>query len=595
METQRLIALVAVVLCGVAAQWVAWRLSLPSILLLLACGIIVGPVTGWIDPDYVLGDLLLPFISLAVAVILFEGGLTLRFSELREVGRVVWRLVTVGVIATWLLSAAGAWLAGLAPGMALLVGSILVVTGPTVVGPLLRHIRPRGEVGPILKWEGIITDPLGAVLAVLVLEALLEYPSATHAVTTAALRMAATLGAGTLLGLAAAALFVVLLRWFWIPDHLINPFAVMVVFGVFALANAVQPEAGLVATTVTGIALANQRLVDIREILEFKEDLRVLLISIVFVVLGARFERGDLAHLTPPVLAFLAALILIVRPLVIALATAGTGLSLRAKAFLAGVAPRGIVAAAVASVFALHLRGVGYPQADLLLPVIFAIIIVTVTVYSLAAAPLARLLGLADPDPQGLLVVGAHEWARRLARLLRDRGIRVLLIDINRPHVLDARMEGLEAHPGNVLSEHLIDELDLGGVGRLLALTSNDSVNLIAAQRFAAVFGRHNVFRLPPATGGSRPDRSPPGSGRWLFRQDATFDEIEKRYLLGWSFKATPLGADFGVDRFRERYPDAIPLLLHREGKRLIVVTAFDSPQPRAGDTIIALVPPDAQ
>ncbi|MCH6551717.1 MAG: cation:proton antiporter, partial [Planctomycetes bacterium] len=378
-----LLALAAVIVLGVGAQWLAWRLRIASILLLLLVGFFAGPVSGEllgspiVDPDALLGDLLLPFVSLAVALILYEGGLTLRFAELGKDAGVVWRLVTLGAGLTGVLCGLAAWaVLGLSPPLAVLLGAVLVVTGPTVIVPLLNQIRPGGRVGAILRWEGIVIDPVGAMLAVLVFEVIVlgDPQGAAGHVVEGLLR---TLAVGGGFGIAAGLGLAVILRYFWVPGNLENAVSLMFVVGVYTVAHAVQPESGLLAAVVMGVTLANQRLVDVRHIVEFKENLRVLLISSLFILLAARLEINDLLDIGWGGLLFVVILI-VIRPLAVGLSTLGCGLSWKELAFISVMAPRGIVAAAVASVFALRLAEQGHEEASLLVPLTFLTIIGTV-------------------------------------------------------------------------------------------------------------------------------------------------------------------------------------------------------------------------
>lgn len=576
------------------AQWLAWLLRLPSILLLLLAGFATGPMMlDLIQPNRLMGSLLLPFVAVSVALILFEGGLTLNFRELRGGGRrrVVLMLVTLGALTTWILAALAAyWLTGLDVGLSIVLGAILTVTGPTVVLPLLRHIRPLGPANPILKWEGIVVDPIGAVLAVIAFEVVAEgrFDTAiSHGVWTAA----RTLIFGGVLGLTGAVALTVAIRRYWIPDHLQTMVAAMLVVALFAGSNWLLHESGLMTVTVMGIALANQRVADIRHILEFKENLRTFLLGMVFVLLSARLSLEDVQRAGVGSLLFVAALILLVRPLSVLLSTVGSGLQWRDRAFLCWMAPRGIVAAAVTSVFALALEQRGYAEARLLVPIIFATIVGTVLVYGLTGGFVARRLGLADTDPQGLLILGADGFAQELARAARNAGARVLLVDSNRENIVTARLAGLNTHFGSILAEDTLDRLELTGLGRLLALTSNDEVNTLAVQRFAHVFGRPGLFQLPPK--GSEAGKSKLSSqfhGRLLFRNGATYGEIAALLDDGATIHATKLTQEFNFAAFRRRFGERwLPLLLVSETGKLHVVTAEDKIEPRPGQTLITL------
>ena len=578
------------IVLGIAAQWLAWRLKIASILLLLLVGFLAGPVTGLVDPDKLLGDLLPPLVSLAVALILYEGGLTLRFGDLREAGGVVWRLITIGGAITWLLGAGSAWLIlGLSPALSILLGAVLVVSGPTVIVPLLREIRPPGPTGKILKWEGIVIDPIGAMLAVLVFEAarLGSLQAAAPAVIEAVVKTV-LIGGG--LGLGAGLLLALLLRWFWIPHYLDNAVSIMFVTGAYTLAQHLQPESGLMAATVMGITLANQRLADVRHILEFKENLRVLLISSLFILLAARVDLGQLGAFGWRGPAFVVVLLVLVRPLSVMASTIGSSLSRGEIAFLAVIAPRGIVAAAVASVFALRLAP-GEPQAAALVPLTFLTIIGTVLICSLTARRAAHHLGVADPDPQGIVFLGAHPWTRVIAEALDKQGFRVLVVDTNRANVAAARMAGLKTYGESILAEHALDEMDLGGIGKFIAAVPNDWINVLAVQRFREVFGRGHVYQVPPLRRDEDPDPHRHLHGRWLFGPQATFAHLADRVARGAVVKATPITEQFTYEDFRDHYGDeAICLFVISESKRLRVLTDERTAEPQAGETLVSLV-----
>ncbi len=596
-----LLGLGIILVVGVAASWLASRLHIPSILPLLVAGFIVGPVTGWIEPDALFGDLLLPIVSFSVAIILFEGGLTLRVVELREIGRVVRNLVTLGVLTTWAIASAAAYLLlGLNLDLSLLLGAILVVTGPTVIIPLMRHLRPKGDVGNVLKWEGILIDPIGVILAVLVFEAILA-GGFGELTTTLALTVGKALLIGGLLGVIGALFTYTLLKRHWVPDVLHNPVTLAVVGAVFVGAELVQAEAGLVSATVMGVVLANQGDIAKRHILEFKETLSILLISFLFIVLAARLELTDLSVVSWASVAFLAILFIVARPLSVWLSTMGSELGWRDRAFMAAMAPRGIVAAAISSVFALEMAALNHPQADLLVPLTFLVIIGTVTLYSLAASPLGRLLDIADPNPQGVLIVGAHPWARDLAGELKDAGVKVRLVDSNRGNLQEAWDRGLNTQHGNTLNEAILEELDLEGIGNLLALTPNDEVNALTVLNFLELFDRAHVFQLAPGRGGKiGPDRVAQDlRGRILFGPDLTYSLITELMDDGWQITSQPVEAQGKVGPEAEGPPDPSeeivrhPLVVVRQDGSVQPVTAGTRPPVEAGDTVISLTPPD--
>ncbi len=595
--------LAAVPLLGIVAQWLAWRLRLPSILLLLVFGVGLGYLVRHLAGPELAGHelipekFLFPIVSLSVAVILFEGGLTLRLGELKEAGGGVVRLVTVGALVTWVLTAlAAAGLFGLNVEIAALIGAVLVVTGPTVVAPLLRHIRPSRKIGSIVKWEGIVIDPIGAVLAVLVFEAVLA-GGMRQAAHETALVLGKTLVFGVLIGLVTAFVLVQLLKRYWIPDFLHSPAFLAAALAGFAVANFLQHESGLVTVTVMGVVLANQKAVPVKHIIEFKENLQVLLISALFIVLGSRIEVASFIDLGWQGLAFVAVLIVLVRPISVWLATFGSDLNLRERWFLSFLAPRGIVAAAVSSVFALKLIESGdYSTAlsDKLVTITFLVIVGSVAVYGLVAAPLARWLKLAEPNPQGILFVGAEPWVRQIAKLLQDEGFQVLLVDTNYSHVAAARMEGLPAHCASILAEYVHEDLDLAGVGKLLAMTPNDHVNTLAVHEFAHLFGRANVYQLPPwEPGGERRQAVADHlRGRLLFGEGLHHDKLANLMRHGGQLKRTNLTEEFTFEHFQEKHGDsAVVLFLIDDSGQLTIRTDEDAEDPAPGQSVIALVP----
>ncbi|MCH7959277.1 MAG: sodium:proton antiporter [Candidatus Hydrogenedentes bacterium] len=597
MDTALLVGLSSIIVLGIAAQWLSWRFHMPAILLLLVTGLVAGPGTGLIQPDRIFGDLLFPLVSLSVGLILFEGGLSLKLSELREIGTTLRNLIVIGSTVTWFFGAMSAhYILGLDLRLSILLGAILVVTGPTVIIPLLRHVRPGGQVGSILKWEGMLIDPLGATLALLVFQGMLidGRTEATREIVFAILR---TVGFGGAAGLAGAFFLTFSLKRYWIPDFLQNPVSIMAVVAVFTVSNWAQHESGLLAVTVMGIYLANQRSVDIFHIVEFKENLRVLLISGLFIVLAARLSIEDIRGLPVRGILFVAVLILIARPVGVALSTIGTGLSWRERVFLAWIAPRGIVAASVASIFSLRLQEDGYTEAALLAPMTFMVILGTVTICSITAAPLARWLNVAEPHPNGLVFVGAQPWVRALASAFHAEGVPVLIADTNRENISAARMAGLRTYYGNILSEHGIGQADFGGIGRLLALTPNNETNSLMAIHFTELFDRAEVYQLAAGDAQSKQRQDIPERlrGRELFGPKNTFARLNSLFNSGGEIKRTPLTDTFSYDDFKEHYgPDAVPLaLLDSEGTPRLI-TSIDPPKPQSGQLLFSLVMPDS-
>lgn len=595
MSVEPLVSLASVIVLGGLAQWAAWRMRLPSILLLLTVGFVAGPVTGLINPDRLVGPLLTPFVSLSVAIILFEGGLNLNLVELHGSGPVVWRLVTLGVTVTWAVATIAAhYVIGIDSRMSALLGAILVVTGPTVVMPLLREVRPTGTVAAILKWEGIVIDPIGALFAVIVFEAVVAAPNlgAAHF----ALDILKTAVVGSAFGLFAAGILVVCLRRYWLPDSLQIPVTMALIAGAFCAANLLHEESGLFAATAMGIALANQRLADTHLISEFKENLGTVLLAVLFILLSARLDFSGLRKVAWSGLAFVAVLILIARPLSVWVSTVGSTTSRAERLFLMNMAPRGIVAASISSIFALRLEKLGNSDARLLIPLTFMAIIGTVLYYGLIAAPIARRLGLSIADPQGVLFIGGGAAARTMGEALQAAGFRVLLVDSNAENIAPARLAGLPTWLGNVLSEELLDAMDMSGIGRMLAMTPNDEVNILAVRRLMRVFGRAAVWQLPPKRSGTgRLTIAPHVAGRPLFASHITIDVLERRIANGATVHTTLLTDTFTFEAYKQQYGDlATPLFVVKPDAKLEVVAADRPIDPKPGQKIIALIDPAA-
>ena len=602
LEEKFFIFLAMVPTLGIAAQLVAWWTRLPSILLLLTFGVVLGQ---FINIDEVLlhvaglenahdGDsahLLLPIVSLSVAVILFEGGLSLRVSELKTAGMPVFRLVSIGAAVSWVLSGFAAyWIMDIDWRLAALLGAILVVTGPTVVAPLMRYIRPNRKIGSIVKWEGIVIDPIGAILAVLVYERLFQ----PHVFGSSLGSLAATVAIGVGFGCMAGLLLIVLIKNYWVPDYLHGFVFLASAIGVFAVSNLLRDESGLMTVTVLGIFLANQKSISIDHVIEFKENLGVFLISCLFIVLGSRLDLGELANVGLAGALFLAVMIFIVRPASVMTALIGTETTWKERWFLSFLAPRGIVAAAVASVFALEVSASSTVDASKLVPICFLIIVGSVAVYGLGAAPLARRLGLADSNRQGVLLAGADTWIRHLGKTIQQLGFSVVLVDTNYRNIAAAKMDGLRAHCASILSDHVHEDADLSGIGRLLALTGNDEVNALASREYSHLFGRQHVYQLAPNDSGSgrRASLSEQHQGRQLFGESWNEQKINRLFHSGYQIKSTGLTEEFGFDDFLNRYESVNVLLVVAPPRNLLISTTEKPLVPEPGQTIIALVGP---
>ena len=395
------VAALAVIGClGVGAQWVAWRLKVPAIVLMLAAGILAGPVFGVLDPARDLGTLMAPMISIAVAVILFEGGLTLNRHSLRDAASGVLRLVIIGAPVGWLLSTLALhYVAGLGWASSTVFGGIMIVTGPTVIAPLLRQAKLAKRPAALLQWEAIVNDPIGALAAVLAFEYVMVVNLATsfeHAMLSLAVGIVLALGLGAAGGYGLSASF----RRGWVPEYMKVPVLVIVIVGIFAASNLVLHDSGLLAVTVMGIWMANADLPSYQEIRRFKEHATVLLVSGVFIILAASVDLDQLMDLDLSALLFVASIVLLVRPLTVLTSLLGSTILWRERVLVAFTGPRGGVLVAVAGLFGVRLTEVGIADADQIAPLAFALVMVTVVLHGFSLKPLARALDLAGACAQ---------------------------------------------------------------------------------------------------------------------------------------------------------------------------------------------------
>ena len=545
---------------GVAIQWLSWWAKLPAILGLLLTGILLGPVTGVLDPDHLLGDLLFDVVSLGVAIVLFEGALTLKFREISGHGSMVTNMVTWGAVASWLLMGVGiVFLTDLSWSISMIFAALVVVTGPTVIVPLLRTVRPNQKVSNILRWEGILIDPLGALFAVFVFE-LVIYGVGGHSFGV----LGKEIFIGVVAGAMGAWVIAQLMRRHVIPEYLQNYFVLAAVLIVFTLANYFGEEAGLIAVTLMGLWLANTRDLYIEDILSFKENLSVIIISVLFILLAARIDLNDILALweyaTPVLL-----VVLLARPIIVWLCAIGSELSWQEKTLLSFIAPRGIVAAAVSSLFAIKLSELDFAGAELLAPLTFMVIMVTVLMQSALARPLAKFLGVAEAEPKGVLIIGANKFARQLAKVLGEAGFRARLASMTWSDVQAARLMGLECFFGNPVSVQADQKLDLIGIGQLVALSKRPDLNTLSCLKYRNEFGRNHVYSLRNAE-----EKDSKRSERLshdirvprLFGTEVTLDQLFIWMQEGAEIKLTRLSKNFTYAQYLEHYEDRVMPLL---------------------------------
>ena len=545
--------LMLIMLCaGLASQWLAWQLRLPAIVVLITSGLLLGPVSGIIELGLSPTELT-ELIGLGVAIILFEGGMDLKLGEIRRVGHGVGRLTILGPPLAWIFGALAAhFVAGLSWPVAWVLGAILVVTGPTVILPLLRQARLNKESASLLKWEGIVNDPVGVLLAVLTFQYFTLAGSSWPEVFTglgSAVAVAGLLGGlgGWLTG------------WlYWrgaVPAHLKAPLLIVLVLAAYWASNLIQHEAGLLTVTVMGLVIGNMKLVERESLRHFKENLTILLLSVLFIVIPSQLKLEQLELLDGQVVAFVLVVLLLVRPLTIGLATLGAPMRGKDKLLLAWIAPRGIVAAATAGIFGPALVTAGYQDAEALLPIVFLVIIVTVLAHGLSLGPLARKMSLAAEEENGLLIVGASPWTQALAKTLKDLEVDVVVIDGSYQRLKPIRMDGIKVYYGEILSEHAEHELEDEHLSFLLCATDNHYYNALVCKAQGHEFGHHRTFQLAPhqESGQEQKRLALQQRGYFAFEPPTDFQTLQQRLTDGWTVQSTRLSKDFDLDRLKSR------------------------------------------
>lgn len=600
MESQATV-IAAIGVLGIGAQWIAWRTGWPAIVLMLLAGFLAGPVLGILNPEATFGDLMEPMISIGVALILFEGGLSLDLRELRHSGSAVWRLATIGVIVGWFLGAmAGYYVAGLVWPVAVLFGGILIVTGPTVVIPMLRQATIQPRPASILKWEGIVNDPTGALCAVIAYEyfrRLAESPGASLFEVVPPLIIAAALSG--LIGYAAARAIAWLFPRGAIPEYLKVPVLFIAVISVFVLCNSIEHEAGLVAVTVMGIALANMNVSSLRSVHPFKENIAVLLVSGIFILLAASLQREELAYLQSSwrPLAFILTLLFLVRPLTVLISLLGSPIPWNERLFVAWIAPRGIVLVAISGLFALRLGDLNIEGGQLLIGLSFAVVVATVIAHGFTVNLAARLLNIKGTTRPGLMIVGSTPWTIALAKQMQTLKTPVMVADPSWQRLAPARREGIPYYHGEILNEATEHNLDLTPYRVMVAATDNEAYNALVCNEFAHEIGRDSVYQLGEAEDDDHRKLPESLRGRALFESGFGVTDVNERQQQGWVFRKTRLTEEYDFDDAVADLPeDAHLLLLLREASGLMrFFTHVARPEPKAGDIVLSFVPPQAR
>lgn len=520
-----MLELAGIIILGILAQWVAWKFKIPAILPLILIGLFVGPIamefltddgTKYINPRWngenglFPGDSLFYFVSLAISIILFEGGLTLKLGEVKNVGPVITKLITVGSIVTFFGAAVAAHLIfGLSYKISFLFSALIIVTGPTVITPILRNIPLKKDVSAVLKWEGILIDPIGALVAVLVYE-FISVDAGGEFTKTAAIEFGKIVLFGSTFGFTFAHGLNFILNKRLVPHYLMNVFALASVLGVFVLSDSFAHESGLLAVVVMGMVLGNSKSPYLKDILYFKESLSVLLISILFILLAANMNFDELLLIYNWQTALLFAIVVfVIRPLGVFLSTTNSSLKFNEKLFISWVGPRGIVAAGIASLFGLKLASKGVEGAEYITPLVFVIVLGTVLLNATTARLFAKAVGVFLKQSNGILIVGASKVSRLLGHYLETHGRHVVLIDSNQNNIAMAKELGLEAINTNIYSDSLNDNIELNDVGYLMAMTGSADINKYAIRKFQKQFGENGSFRLITREEKNDPNNNP--------------------------------------------------------------------------------------
>jgi NhaP-type Na+/H+ or K+/H+ antiporter len=581
---QILIGFGLIILLAVGSQVLASRLRIPALIVLLPAGFTVGALTSDVNPQHLLGASFQPLVSLSVAVILYDAGLGLDLRKLKgHTRKVVIRLIVLGVLITWVIAAAlAAPLLGMSRGAAVMIGIILVVSGPTVVGPLLGFVRPAERLQRILIWEGSLIDPVGGILGALVFHAVTASTSKGLGSQLAQFLLSTAVGLAG--GVAGTALLWLLLRKLRLSEVLGTNAQLAAVVAVAAGCDAIRDDTGLIAAIFMGLAVANMRGFDMPARRPFFETLVQLIIGVLFISISATVTPQSLRHLILPTLVLVAALVIVARPVTAFLSTLKTDLPKGERAFIGWMAPRGIVAAATASTFGTALAAKGIGGASKILPATFLVIVATVTLYGLTATPVARRLRVSRPDRTRPLLVGGDAWVIGLGLALRSAGLEVLMwagLDQQREQI---RQAGLELAPGELVAAATGRGARLEGITDVLLLTDEDDFNALASALLAgSVEGR--VYRLAPQLR-SHGVVAPYTGGEILFSDDLTRLAVNDRYADGARISVQRPDAGPGAG------PDEADLLfLVRADGHLAAVTQDGRPAPQPGDTMVSLGP----
>ncbi|MCJ7468137.1 MAG: cation:proton antiporter [Maribacter sp.] len=586
-----MLELAGIVILGIIAQWVAWRLKLPAILPLILIGLLVGPIATLftkegnklIEPIWnghqglFPGEGLYYFISLAISVILFEGGLTLKRSEIRNVGPVITKLITLGSLVTFFGAGIAAhFVFGLSWQISFLFSALIIVTGPTVITPILRNIPLKKDVSAVLKWEGILIDPIGALAAVLVFEFIIVGEGQGYT-QTAMMEFGKILLFGFSFGFTFAHALTFILKKNYVPHYLMNVVSLTTVLLVFVTSDIFAHESGLLAVVIMGMVMGNTNLPNIKELLYFKESLSVLLISMLFILLAANINISDMELIYNWNTAILFAIIVfLIRPVGVFLSTAGSNLKFNEKLFIGWVGPRGIVAAGIASLFGSRLLKAGEPGAEYITPLVFMIVLGTVLLNATTARFFAKIAGVFLVKSEGILIIGASRVSRLIGNYLQKNNRRVVLIDNNHTNVSKAKNLGLEAFTANIYSDSLTDNIELNDIGYLMALTGNSDINKYAIDRFSNEFGQNGSFRLVNRDEINDPENNPKEG---LFSHTDDFIKImeaSRKYPAMHEIEIKDKEHYKGLIEIANADQDIVPIFLISDEADLQIISSFN-------------------
>ncbi|HEY9039413.1 MAG TPA: sodium:proton antiporter [Roseovarius sp.] len=576
---------------GVGAQWIAWKLRLPAIVLMLLAGLAIGPGLGIFDPERDIGPLLTPIITIAVAIILFEGGMTLNLQGLREAAKGVRRLVLIGAPVGWLGSALALhYVAGLSWASAAVFGGIMIVTGPTVIAPLLRTARLAKRPAQLLQWEAIVNDPIGALAAVLAFEVVLVI-YASEQFGSAVWDMTVGIVGATAMGIAAGWFLSEGFRRGRVPEYMKVPVLFASLLLVFALSDSVLHESGLLAVTIMGFYIANAKLPSYTELRRFKEHATILLVSGVFILLAASMNVERLGLLGWPALVFVAVTILIVRPATVMLSLTFTNIPMKERLLVAFTGPRGVVLVAVAGLFSERLVSAGIDDAALLTPLAFALVAATVVLHGFTLRPMARALGLAGAHVPGVIFVGGSRFAAAFAAALQEEEVPVLIADANRARLRSAREQGLPIFVGDILSDGAEHGVEFISFGRVVATSDNDAYNTLVATDLGPEFGREHVYQLKRAKQEQTRHALPATLGGRSIAGGLRYLELARHMQEGWEVRATNITEEYGVDDWRADNPDSVPLAELTPGRNMRIIAGDAEIKAGPGMRLLALSP----